>query len=69
MGKVDWLEVNRSKLRMARIKVEEIIHYHFPDVGKTMPTLLIAGEDLKKLERRLKSEGKKIPKTVKKLNK
>lgn len=67
MGRVDRLEANRSKLKIAQIKVEEIIHYRFPDIGKTMPELLLAGEDLKKLERRLKSEGKKIPKTVKKL--
>jgi DNA-damage-inducible protein D len=33
------------------------------------PEALPAGEDLKKLERRLKSEGKKLPKTVKKLKK
>ena len=54
---------------MARIKVEEIIHYHFPDVGKTIVVIFSAGKDLRKLERRLKSEGKKIPKTVKKLKK
>lgn len=54
---------------MARIKVEEIIHYHFPDVGKTIVAIFSAGEDLKKLERRLRSEGKKLHKTVKKLKK
>ena len=33
------------------------------------PEVLPVEEDVKKLERRLKSEGKKLPKTVKGLNK
>jgi len=31
------------------------------------PETLLVGEDLKKLERKLKLEGKKLPKSVKKL--
>jgi DNA-damage-inducible protein D len=54
-----------NKAKMVCENAKQNTTDHFRGVTKTIP---MPKEDIKKLERKLKSEDKKLPKNVKKLN-